>query len=149
MSEAGTRTVADAKWYIVHTYSNFEKKVSEEIRRQAKLQELEEFVAEVGRHHDVNDPVAGSDGDPVVGAGPGVHDAVPEVVEHLGCNRRHLGGLRFLQQQDVGPRALEEPTQRRRPRPERVHVPRRHPEMLGGWTERRHLGPQRQRRLAT
>ena len=47
MSEAGTRTVADAKWYIVHTYSNFEKKVSEEIRRQAKLQDLEEFVADV------------------------------------------------------------------------------------------------------
>ena len=49
MSEAGTqtRTVADAKWYIVHTYSNFEKKVSEEIRRQAKLQDLEDFVADV------------------------------------------------------------------------------------------------------
>ena len=47
MSEAGTRTVADAKWYIVHTYSNFEKKVSEEIRRQAKIQDLEEFVADV------------------------------------------------------------------------------------------------------
>ena len=51
MSEVGTQTAypvhADAKWYIVHTYSNFEKKVSEEIRRQAKLQELEEFVAEV------------------------------------------------------------------------------------------------------
>jgi transcriptional antiterminator NusG len=53
MSEAGThevsgvRVVADAKWYIVHTYSNFEKKVKEEILRQAKLQELEEFVADV------------------------------------------------------------------------------------------------------
>ncbi|MCX7281379.1 MAG: transcription termination/antitermination protein NusG [Alphaproteobacteria bacterium] len=51
MREAGTQTAkpvhADAKWYIVHTYSNFEKKVSEEIRRQAQLQELEEFVAEV------------------------------------------------------------------------------------------------------
>ena len=47
MSEAGTRTVADAKWYIVHTYSNFEKKVKEEILRQAKLQDLEEFVADV------------------------------------------------------------------------------------------------------
>ena len=47
MSEAGTSTVADAKWYIVHTYSNFEKKVSEEIRRQAKIQDLEEFVADV------------------------------------------------------------------------------------------------------
>ena len=49
MSEAGTqaRVVADAKWYIVHTYSNFEKKVKEEILRQAKLQELEDFVADV------------------------------------------------------------------------------------------------------
>jgi transcriptional antiterminator NusG len=47
MSEAGTRTVADARWYIVHTYSNFEKKVKEEILRQAKLQDLEEFVADV------------------------------------------------------------------------------------------------------
>jgi transcriptional antiterminator NusG len=47
MSEAGTKIVADAKWYIVHTYSNFEKKVSEEIKRQAKLQELEDFVADV------------------------------------------------------------------------------------------------------
>ena len=54
MSQAGTqaRTVADAKWYIVHTYSNFEKKVKEEILRQAKLQELEEFGATlVGLHH--------------------------------------------------------------------------------------------------
>ena len=47
MSEAGTKTVADAKWYIVHTYSNFEKKVAEEIKRQAKLQELDDFVADV------------------------------------------------------------------------------------------------------
>src|ERR1700750_362514 len=47
MSEAGTRTVADAKWYIVHTYSNFEKKVKEEIMRQGKPQDLEDFVADV------------------------------------------------------------------------------------------------------
>jgi transcriptional antiterminator NusG len=49
MSEAGTapKTVADARWYIVHTYSNFEKKVTEEIKRQAKLQDLEEYVADV------------------------------------------------------------------------------------------------------
>ena len=42
MSEAGTKTNADAKWYIVHTYSNFEKKVAEEIKRQAKIQGLDE-----------------------------------------------------------------------------------------------------------
>ena len=45
MTEAAVATKSDAKWYIVHTYSNFEKKVSEEIRRQAKLQDLDEFVA--------------------------------------------------------------------------------------------------------
>src|SRR5581483_4570671 len=44
MSQTGTHP--DAKWYIVHTYSNFEKKVKEEIQRQAKLQDLEEFVAD-------------------------------------------------------------------------------------------------------
>jgi transcriptional antiterminator NusG len=42
-----TSTVPDAKWYIVHTYSNFEKKVAEEIKRQAKLQELADHVADV------------------------------------------------------------------------------------------------------
>lgn len=30
------------KWYIVHAYSNFEKKVAESIREQAKNQGLEE-----------------------------------------------------------------------------------------------------------
>src|SRR5690348_6716892 len=45
MSEAGTKS--DARWYIVHTYSNFEKKVAEEIKRQAKLQELDELVEDV------------------------------------------------------------------------------------------------------
>ena len=47
MSEAGTKTNANAKWYIVHTYSNFEKKVAEEIKRQAILQDLEEEIVEV------------------------------------------------------------------------------------------------------
>jgi len=47
MSEAGTQARADTRWYIVHTYSNFERKVAEEIRRQAKLQELEDLVADV------------------------------------------------------------------------------------------------------
>jgi transcriptional antiterminator NusG len=45
MSEAGTKS--DAKWYIVHTYSNFEKKVAEEIKRQAKIQGLEDLVEDV------------------------------------------------------------------------------------------------------
>jgi transcriptional antiterminator NusG len=47
MSEAGTQARADTRWYIVHTYSNFERKVAEEIRRQAKIQDLEDLVAEV------------------------------------------------------------------------------------------------------
>ena len=47
MSEAGTQARADTRWYIVHTYSNFERKVAEEIKRQAKLQDLDEFVADV------------------------------------------------------------------------------------------------------
>ena len=47
MSEAGTQTKADTRWYIVHTYSNFERKVAEEIKRQAKIQDLEDLVADV------------------------------------------------------------------------------------------------------
>ncbi len=47
MSEAGTQARSDARWYIVHTYSNFERKVAEEIKRQAKIQELEDLVADV------------------------------------------------------------------------------------------------------
>jgi transcriptional antiterminator NusG len=45
MSNAGTNS--EAKWYIVHTYSNFEKKVSEEIKRQAHLQGLEDLIEDV------------------------------------------------------------------------------------------------------
>jgi len=47
MSDTQTVTNPDARWYIVHTYSNFEKKVAEEIKRQAKLQELTEEVVDV------------------------------------------------------------------------------------------------------
>jgi transcriptional antiterminator NusG len=48
MSDAPTKTVnANAKWYIVHTYSNFEKKVAEEIKRQAKIQGHEEEIVDV------------------------------------------------------------------------------------------------------
>jgi transcription termination/antitermination protein NusG len=35
------------KWYIVHAYSNFEKKVAESIREQAKSQGLEENFSEI------------------------------------------------------------------------------------------------------
>jgi transcriptional antiterminator NusG len=47
MVEASTIQQSDAKWYIVHTYSNFEKKVSEEIKRQAQIQGLSDLVEEV------------------------------------------------------------------------------------------------------
>jgi transcription termination/antitermination protein NusG len=35
------------RWYIVHTYSNFEKKVAEEIRKQAAQKHLEEIFEQV------------------------------------------------------------------------------------------------------
>jgi transcriptional antiterminator NusG len=35
------------KWYIVHAYSNFEKKVAEAIREQAKSQGLEDRFSEI------------------------------------------------------------------------------------------------------
>ena len=35
------------KWYIVHAYSNFEKKVAESIREQARQQGLEEQFSEI------------------------------------------------------------------------------------------------------
>jgi len=47
VSDAGTTTKSDARWYIVHTYSNFERKVAEEIKRQAKIQSLEDLVEDV------------------------------------------------------------------------------------------------------
>jgi len=37
----------NAQWYIVHTYSNFEKKAAEEIKRQAQIQGLSDLVEEV------------------------------------------------------------------------------------------------------
>jgi len=36
-----------AHWYIVHTYSNFEKKAAEEIKRQAQIQGLNDLIEEV------------------------------------------------------------------------------------------------------
>ena len=37
----------DHKWYIVHAYSNFEKKVAESIRDQAKQHNLEDAFSEI------------------------------------------------------------------------------------------------------
>ena len=36
-----------ANWYIVHTYSNFEKKAAEEIKRQVQIQGLNDLIEEV------------------------------------------------------------------------------------------------------
>jgi transcriptional antiterminator NusG len=51
MSEAAAVTPPKGnprhKWYIVHAYSNFEKKVAESIREQAKNQGLEENFSEI------------------------------------------------------------------------------------------------------
>jgi len=42
-----TAVPSEGKWYIVHTYSNFERKVAEEIKRQAVVQGLESLIEEV------------------------------------------------------------------------------------------------------
>jgi len=53
MTDAQTATEKTAtanprhKWYIVHAYSNFEKKVAESIREQAKNQGLEDCFSEI------------------------------------------------------------------------------------------------------
>ena len=43
---AGTQLM-DKRWYIVHAYSNFEKKVAESIREQSKQRGLEELFEQV------------------------------------------------------------------------------------------------------
>jgi transcriptional antiterminator NusG len=44
---AATTTTRPKRWYIVHAYSNFEKKVQESIREQAKQRGLEDHFDEV------------------------------------------------------------------------------------------------------
>ena len=48
MASTATQTqTTDKRWYIVHAYSNFEKKVAESIREQAKQRGLEELFEQV------------------------------------------------------------------------------------------------------
>ena len=46
-STAETKSNPLHRWYIVHAYSNFEKKVAESIREQAKSQGLEDSFSEI------------------------------------------------------------------------------------------------------
>jgi transcription termination/antitermination protein NusG len=39
--------MAESKWYIVHVYSNFEKKVAQSIREQAEMQGLADLIEEI------------------------------------------------------------------------------------------------------
>jgi transcriptional antiterminator NusG len=47
MAIAAIQQATDKRWYIVHAYSNFEKKVAESIREQAKQRGLEELFEQV------------------------------------------------------------------------------------------------------
>jgi transcriptional antiterminator NusG len=44
---AATTTTRSKRWYIVHAYSNFEKKVAESIREQAKQRNLADHFEEI------------------------------------------------------------------------------------------------------
>ena len=46
MASTATQTM-DKRWYIVHAYSNFEKKVAESIREQAKQRGLSDLFEEI------------------------------------------------------------------------------------------------------
>ena len=47
MSEAAIETKGKHRWFIVHTYSNFEKKVADDIKRQAEQKGLKDAFEEV------------------------------------------------------------------------------------------------------
>ena len=35
------------RWYVVHVHSGFEKKVAQNLREQAKIQEMDDLVTEI------------------------------------------------------------------------------------------------------
>ena len=35
------------RWYVVHVHSGFEKKVAQNLREQAKIQEMDDLVSEI------------------------------------------------------------------------------------------------------
>lgn len=45
--EAGKRRVAGARWYVIHTHSNFEKHVAAAIRDQARAQGLDALIEDI------------------------------------------------------------------------------------------------------
>ena len=47
MSETAAHAAARHRWYIVHAYSNFEKKVAESIREQSHAQGLDDKFSEI------------------------------------------------------------------------------------------------------
>lgn len=47
MSEEAQTAVEGARWYVVHAYSGFEKKVAEAIREQARQKGMEHLIADV------------------------------------------------------------------------------------------------------
>lgn len=47
MTASATTSAPVARWYIVHTYSNFEKKVAEDIKRQVQQHGLDDVILEV------------------------------------------------------------------------------------------------------
>ncbi|HEY0102616.1 MAG TPA: transcription termination/antitermination NusG family protein, partial [Brevundimonas sp.] len=49
MTDATTKPAANPrhKWYIVHAYSNFEKKVAQHLTDQARQQGLEDCFSEI------------------------------------------------------------------------------------------------------
>ena len=42
-----TQTTMSKQWFIVHTYSGFEKKVAESLRQRAKAYDLEDQVGRI------------------------------------------------------------------------------------------------------